>query len=116
MRAFVPATAATKALVSVAMPDIRPSKLSAVRSAVSRLRAEPLIVAMVAHGLDRVSVGHVQGPRELRVVLSQGQLRGENAGHHARASRTHNRSGLRRLGHQRNRRPIVQPTEILADC
>ena len=54
MTVFVPATVLMNWCVSVAMPDMRCMKLRAVRSAVSRERAGPLIVAMISPGKTAV--------------------------------------------------------------
>ena len=98
--------------MSVAMPDSRPRRFSTVRSAVSRVRAEPLIAATstVPAG-DRVAVGdHRVTTRRHRIIFGQGPLRAAgNPGHDARSPRAHGGLPLGGLGHQGYGCPIVQP-------
>ena len=63
-RVRVPASACTQAAVAVATPDIRVSRLSATRSAVSSARALPVTVASTSPRRHRRAVGGVQDDLE----------------------------------------------------
>ena len=67
-------TASTYCRVSVAMPDRRPIKFSTIRSAVSRLRAGPSIVASVWPAATCVAIVDARRPAKLDVHFGKCQL------------------------------------------
>ena len=86
----------TTSAVAVAMPDSRPSRLSAVRSAVSSERAGPSTAARTVPGADPGAVADRRLEPHGGVEELEGPGRHGEAGHHARlAGGDHARAGRR---------------------